>query len=289
MGCYLVQPSRTLPPADPLDRVTGAPYPHGQQAAYSSQELAIASTPTTLSPIPSELGTPSQGYTPFQYPFHPGGLAKPVLPPISTLDTISLDGESTPRSTRTWDHPITTSPYNSTTRRQLQDIVQEYKLVIKESMQNNTPGIKSTLTSYLKRARRGFCALEVYPPDVREQTKACIIRLLIDGELGEEWLHQNDEIWFGVEPLAHDRAQDLDQAIGEMNRLLNLGRSFTARKTADLLRDSRSSQHTGASPKLASDEQSRRKSIFDSSSDGGEDREGTNPSGTKSVYPKHSI
>ena len=289
MGCYLVQPSRTLPPADPLDRVTGASHPHEQQGAYLSQKLAVASTPTTLSPMSSELGSPSQDYVAFSYTGYQGGLAKPVLPHISALDTISLDGESTPRSSQIWENPITTSPYSSATRRQLQETVQAYKLVIKESMKYSCPGIKRSFPFYLKRARQGLCALEVHPECVEEQAKACAIRLLYDGELGEEWLHQNDELWFTVDSLALDRAQELDQAIGEMHRLLDLGRSFTARKTADILRDSQSSQSTEASPKQTSDEQSRQKSMFDSSSDGGEDKEGTNPSGTKSVYKHHSI
>ena len=116
-------------------------------------------------------------------------------------------------------------------------------------------------------------ALEIQPVETAEASKASIIRLLMDNEVGEDWLYDNPEFNLKVERV--DFAE-FTMKLQEMSRLRSIGRGLSSTTVASCLLPS------PVSP-LSPLEQCSLKFVFS-------DDESSDPTpGTQSVYSSSSI
>ena len=120
---------------------------------------------------------------------------------------------------------ITKSPYSPKIRRELQQAIKTYTLVAYESsasLRDFSPTKDPILI--LRLARKRQMALEILPLDTVEATRASILRLLMDNEVGEEWLYDTTE--FTIEVKRVDLTE-FHLKLEEMSSLRRFGKGLS--------------------------------------------------------------
>ena len=272
------QPSRPLPTVTPLGSVPEVSPSQEQQVAYQPQQLSQPS-PTKSDGTDLSDGSLSDASLIIDEE-RPQGTPSPVPQPTYLQrhnrlheddDTDSYGGsiDNMPSPTYT-----TRSPFSPKARRKLQRVIQAFTLVAYEGPYEFRASTRPLNIPYvLKQARLRHMALEIQPVETAEASKASIIRLLMDNEVGEDWLYDNPEFNLKVERV--DFAE-FTMKLQEMSRLRSIGRGLSSTTVASCLLPS------PVSP-LSPLEQCSLKFVFS-------DDESSDPTpGTQSVYSSSSI